>query len=52
LRSANGSIAWKVHFDGHGKGIYKGDSEPNKPIDMGQYYYILQKRKEELLKRI
>ncbi|OLN97847.1 Psi-producing oxygenase A [Colletotrichum chlorophyti] len=39
---------WKVHFDGHGKGNYQGDAQPNKPIDMGQYYYLLQKRKEKL----
>ncbi|KAH0432490.1 linoleate diol synthase [Colletotrichum camelliae] len=43
---------WKVHFDGHGQGTYEGDPEPNKPIDMGRYYYILQKRKESLLKGV
>ncbi|KAK1593424.1 linoleate diol synthase [Colletotrichum navitas] len=40
---------WKVHFDGHGKGNFEGDVQPNKPIDLGQYYYLLQKRKEKLL---
>ncbi|CCF39565.1 linoleate diol synthase [Colletotrichum higginsianum] len=39
---------WKVHFDGHGKGGFQGDAQPNKPIDLGQYYYLLQKRKDDL----
>ncbi|OHW97456.1 linoleate diol synthase [Colletotrichum incanum] len=39
---------WKVHFDGHGKGNFEGDVQPNKPIDLGQYYYLLQKRKEKI----
>ncbi|WQF78857.1 Putative cytochrome P450, hem peroxidase superfamily, hem peroxidase, animal-type [Colletotrichum destructivum] len=41
---------WKVHFDGHGKGSFQGDAQPNKPIDLGQYYYLLQKRKDDLFK--
>lgn len=41
--------AWKVHFDGHGKGAYQGDSSPNKPIDLGQYYYLIKKRNDELI---
>ncbi|KAF6789665.1 linoleate diol synthase [Colletotrichum sojae] len=40
---------WKVHFSGHGKGGFEGDSQPNKPIDVGQYYYLLQMQKEKLL---
>ncbi|KAF4774550.1 linoleate diol synthase [Colletotrichum scovillei] len=41
---------WKVHFDGHGKGTYKADaSAPNNQIDLGQYYYLLKQRKENLL---
>lgn len=43
------SIAWKVHFDGHGKGPYQGDASPNKPIDLGQYYYLIKKRNDEFL---
>uniref|UniRef100_A0A0L0MYV5 linoleate 8R-lipoxygenase n=1 Tax=Tolypocladium ophioglossoides (strain CBS 100239) TaxID=1163406 RepID=A0A0L0MYV5_TOLOC len=41
---------WKVHFDGHGKGNFEGDRQPTKPMDMQRYYYLLQKRKDELLK--
>ncbi|KAF9874998.1 linoleate diol synthase [Colletotrichum karsti] len=44
---------WKVHFNGHGQGGYKGGSEEsNKQIDLGQYYYVLQKRKENFLKGV
>lgn len=46
----NSSIAWKVHFESHGKGNYAGEREPTKPMDMQRYYYLLQKRKEELSK--
>ncbi|TDZ65292.1 Psi-producing oxygenase A [Colletotrichum trifolii] len=42
---------WKVHFDGHGVGTFDGDDEPNKQIDVGQYYYLLQQRKNKLLGR-
>lgn len=37
---------WKVHFDGHGKGSFQGEREPTKPMEMQQYYYLLQKRKD------
>ncbi|KAM5353671.1 hypothetical protein ACJ41O_000321 [Fusarium nematophilum] len=40
---------WKVHFNGHGKGTFEGDRTPTKPTVLQQYYYGLQKRKEELL---
>jgi linoleate 10R-lipoxygenase len=40
---------WKLHFDGHGKGTFDGEREPTKPMVMQQYYYLLQKRKAELL---
>ncbi|KAI0205662.1 heme peroxidase [Astrocystis sublimbata] len=40
---------WKLHFDGHGKGGYKGEIQPTKPVEMQQYYFMLQKRKAELL---
>jgi linoleate 10R-lipoxygenase len=40
------SLAWKVHFDGHGKGTFEGDRQPTKPLEMQQYYYMLQKRKD------
>jgi cytochrome P450 len=42
---------WKVHFDGHGKGNFEGEREPTKPMEMQQYYFLLQKRKENLLNR-
>ena len=37
--------AWKLHYSGRGKGNFEGDRAPNNPIDMQQYYYLLQKRK-------
>ncbi|CAM1509632.1 Fc.00g033710.m01.CDS01 [Cosmosporella sp. VM-42] len=40
---------WKVHFDGHGKGNFEGERAPTKVMDMQRYYYLLQKRKDELL---
>ncbi|KAM7183246.1 hem peroxidase [Naviculisporaceae sp. PSN 640] len=43
---------WKVHFDGHGKGNYKGDRAPTDTMDMQTYYSILQKRKAEFLDKI
>ncbi|KAI1843275.1 hypothetical protein JX266_010629 [Neoarthrinium moseri] len=42
---------WKVHFDGHGKGSFKGDRNPTKTMDMQKYYHLLQKRKDELTGR-
>lgn len=45
------SAAWKVHFDGQGKGAYQGDATPNKPIDLGQYYYLIKKRNDEFLEK-
>ncbi|KAK7422650.1 hypothetical protein QQX98_001438 [Neonectria punicea] len=41
---------WKLHFDGHGKGTFEGEREPTKTTSLEQYYYLLQKRKEEFLK--
>ncbi|KAK1246403.1 hypothetical protein MKX08_000205 [Trichoderma sp. CBMAI-0020] len=38
---------WKVHFDGHGKGAFEGERTPTKIMDLQQYYYLLQKRKNE-----
>lgn len=43
------TIAWKVHFDGHGKGNFTGERQPTKAVEMQQYYYLIQKRKDELL---
>ncbi|UNI17111.1 hypothetical protein JDV02_003487 [Purpureocillium takamizusanense] len=40
---------WKLHFDGHGKGNFEGEREPMNPMGLNQYYYLLQKRKEDLL---
>lgn len=42
---------WKVHFDGHGKGNFQGERAPTKPMEMQRYYYLLQKRKDELERR-
>lgn len=50
LPSTNFSIAWKVHFDGRGKGTFEGEREPTKLMDLQQYYYLLQKREAEFLK--
>ncbi|KAM0454878.1 hypothetical protein ACHAPV_008252 [Trichoderma viride] len=38
---------WKVHFDGYGKGTFEGERMPTKIMDLQQYYYLLQKRKNE-----
>lgn len=40
-------IAWKLHFDGRGKGTFEGDRNPTTALPMQQYYYMLQKRKAE-----
>jgi hypothetical protein len=42
-------VAWKVHFDGKGKGVFKGDREPTEVMDMGRYYGIIQQKKAEFL---
>lgn len=47
-----GSIAWKLHFDGHGKGTFTGERQPTKPMEMQEYYFQLQKRKAELLAKL
>lgn len=44
---SNRLIAWKVHFDGYGKGTFEGERMPTKIMDLQQYYYLLQKRKNE-----
>ncbi len=41
--------AWKLHFDGHGTGSFKGERQPTQQVEMQQYYFLLQKRKAELL---
>lgn len=43
-------LAWKLHFDGHGKGNFTGERQPTKATELQQYYFSLQKRAEELLK--
>ncbi|KAI8944722.1 heme peroxidase [Xylaria longipes] len=43
---------WKLHFDGHGKGNFTGERQPTKAMDMQEYYFALQKRKEELAKKV
>ncbi|KAK4210700.1 heme peroxidase [Rhypophila decipiens] len=43
---------WKVHFDGHGKGNFKGDRVPTDTMDMQTYYSILQKRKADFIDKI
>jgi cytochrome P450 len=40
---------WKVHFDGKGKGVFKGDREPTDTMDMGRYYGIIQQKRDEFL---
>lgn len=44
------SVAWKVHFDGHGKGNFEGERRPTNLTSMQQYYHDILKRKDELLK--
>ena len=44
---ANNPIAWKVQFDGHGKGCFHGDNKPKDELPMQQYYFGLKKRKYE-----
>ncbi|GAP85595.1 putative linoleate diol synthase [Rosellinia necatrix] len=39
---------WKLHFDGHGQGAFSGERAP-KTVELQQYYYLLQKKKEALL---
>ncbi|KAI1427522.1 heme peroxidase [Xylaria sp. FL1777] len=40
---------WKLQFDGHGKGSFTGERQPTPQVEMQQYYFLLQKRKAELL---
>ncbi|KAI1259137.1 heme peroxidase [Xylariaceae sp. FL1019] len=40
---------WKVHFDGHGQGNFTGERQPTEKMEMQEYYYLLQKRKADLL---
>jgi hypothetical protein len=40
--------AWKVHFDGYGKGVYTGE-RATEPVGLEQYYGLLQKRKADFL---
>ncbi|KAK0629535.1 heme peroxidase [Bombardia bombarda] len=43
---------WKVHFDGKGKGVFKGDREPTKVMDMNTYYGLIQQKKAEFLDKV
>lgn len=43
------SIAWKLHFDGHGMGNFEGERAPTKSMEMQQYYHLLQKAKDKVL---
>ncbi|KAI1117572.1 hypothetical protein F5Y14DRAFT_465495 [Nemania sp. NC0429] len=40
---------WKLHFDGHGKDAFTGERQPTKVMDLQEYYYRIQKRKDELI---
>ncbi|KAI0404808.1 heme peroxidase [Xylaria palmicola] len=40
---------WKLHFDGHGQGNYTGERQPTKPMEMQQYYFLLQNLSARLL---
>ncbi|KAI6090870.1 heme peroxidase [Hypoxylon rubiginosum] len=42
---------WKVHFDGHGKGIFKGERAPTKAMEIQQYYSKIQQAKDKFLKK-
>lgn len=42
-------IAWKLHFDGHGKGNYAGDLAPTDTLDLGTYYGDIKKQKDSLV---
>ncbi|CAI4218929.1 unnamed protein product [Parascedosporium putredinis] len=45
LKDLRPAQAWKLHFCGKGTGNFQGDNAPNRPIDLQQYYYLIQKRK-------
>jgi hypothetical protein len=47
----NTVIAWKVHFNGHGKGNFEGERVPTNSTPIQEYYSLLQKRKDEFLGR-
>ena len=36
-------IAWKLHFNGRGKGAFEREAVPMKEVDMQQYYYTIRK---------
>ncbi|KAI2623299.1 heme peroxidase [Hypoxylon sp. NC1633] len=41
---------WKLHFDGHGEGGFKGVRQPTAALEMQQYYHLIQEAKDRLLK--
>ncbi|KAK5651915.1 hypothetical protein OQA88_11574 [Cercophora sp. LCS_1] len=38
---------WKVHFDGHGPGVFEGERSPTDIMAMQQYYSLIAKQKSE-----
>ncbi|KAI0167087.1 heme peroxidase [Hypoxylon sp. FL1284] len=42
---------WKVHFDGHGQGTYKGERQPTKAMELQEYYSRIQQAKDEFLRK-
>ena len=42
-------LAFKVHFDGYGKGVFQGDRAPTEVMDMQRYYGLIQEHKGENL---
>ncbi|TWU77015.1 hypothetical protein ED733_007618 [Metarhizium rileyi] len=43
---------WKVHFSGQGKGGFAGERSPAKMVDRQQYYYLIQKCKDEFRRAV
>lgn len=52
VQGSNQLVAWKVHFNGHGKGNYEGEMLPKKLVDMQEYYYLVRKYKDKLKRAI
>lgn len=45
-------LAWKLHFNGRGKGAFEGEAVRIKEVDMQQYYYTIRKEQGGMAKMV
>lgn len=41
-------LAWKVQYEGHGKGSFNAADGAHNNMEMQQYYFMMKKRKSAL----